>query len=201
MVLGSDLRRGNEGRGSGGPGKTGGTVSRTTAARSAALAAAAVLAFALTSCGDDNGGDSTAPTPTAETTTGEATPSETRQAGPDDPEAAEKEVRANWAKFFDPATSTDDKKAVLENGELMGPVLAAFSGDERGQQVEAKVTGVEFTSATEANVTYSLLMKGATVLPDSSGTAVEEDGTWKVSVKTLCGLVGLSGNASPAAGC
>jgi polyisoprenoid-binding protein YceI len=83
----------------------------------------------------------------------------------------------------------------------MGPVLQAFSGDARGGQVQAKVTKVEFTSATEADVTYTLTLKGATALPDASGSAVEQDGTWKVSAKTLCALVQLSGNASPVPGC
>ena len=81
----------------------------------------------------------------------------------------------------------------------MGPVMAAFSGDERGGQVEAQVTEVEFTSPTKATVTYTLLVNGATALPDTSGTAVEDDGTWKVSVSTLCALVQLSGNASASA--
>ncbi|CAM5511041.1 hypothetical protein SVIOM74S_04884 [Streptomyces violarus] len=109
--------------------------------------------------------------------------------------------RQNWQKFFDPKTSTQDKQAVLENGDRMGPVLEAFSGDERGGQVQAKVTRIEFTSATEADVTYTLTLKGATALPDASGTAVEQDGTWKVSAKALCALVQLSGNASPVPGC
>ena len=67
--------------------------------------------------------------------------------------------------------------------------------------MEATVDKVEFTSSTEANVTYTLTLKGATVMPNAAGTAVEQDDTWKVSVKTLCGLVGLSGNASPGPGC
>ncbi|WP_189787607.1 hypothetical protein [Streptomyces capitiformicae] len=161
-----------------------------------------LLAPALAACGDDNGGGgggTTPPTPSIERTTGE--PAEESPSGPADTAAAEKEIRENWRKFFDPKTSTEDKQAVLENGELMGPVLAAFSGDERGGQVQAEVEKVEFTSPTEANVTYTLLLEGATALPDAAGTAVEEDGTWKVSVKTLCGLVALSGNESPLPGC
>ena len=46
---------------------------------------------------------------------------------------------------------------------------------------------------------YTLLLNGATALPDASGTAVEQDGTWKVSVNTLCALVQLSGNATASA--
>ncbi|MFP3990325.1 hypothetical protein U9R90_23230 [Streptomyces sp. E11-3] len=115
--------------------------------------------------------------------------------------AAEKEVRANWEKFFDPEVKLADKEAVLENGPEMREVLRSFSGDERGQQVTAKVTEVDFTSDKEADVTYSLELSGATVMPDASGTSVNQDDTWKVSVKTLCALVQLSGNASPAPGC
>lgn len=187
MVLGSDLKRGNA---TGGP---------RTAGRGTAIAAALVLALApaLAACSDDSGGgsESTPPTPTAERTT--SAPA----SAPADRAAAEAEIRQNWQKFFDPKTSTEEKQAVLENGDRMGPVLQAFSGDERGGQVQAKVTKVEFTSATEADVTYTLTLKGATALPDASGSAMEQDGTWKVSAKTLCALVQLSGNASPIPGC
>lgn len=187
MVLGSDLKRGNA---TGGP---------RTAGRGTAIAAALVLALApaLAACSDDSGGgsESTPPTPTAERTT--SAPA----SAPADRAAAEAEIRQNWQKFFDPKTSTEEKQAVLENGDRMGPVLQAFSGDERGGQVQAKVTKVEFTSATQADVTYTLTLKGATALPDASGSAVAQDGTWKVSAKTLCALVQLSGNASPIPGC
>ncbi|WP_367324220.1 hypothetical protein [Streptomyces sp. HUAS ZL42] len=191
MVLGSDLRRRNARRGRG----------PRAAGRGTAIAAALilVLAPALASCSDENGGGSetTPPTPSVETTT--SAPA----TAPADPAAAEQEIRQNWQKFFDPKTSTKDKQAVLENGEQMGPVLQAFSGDKRGGQVQAKVEKVEFTKPTEANVTYTLTLNGQTALPGASGTAVEQDGTWKVSVSTLCALVALSGDASqsPAPGC
>lgn len=179
MVLGSDLRRGT-GRG--------------------LAVAVLVLASALTACGDDSGGDDTTPpSPSVEQpTTTEPSPS---ASAPDDPAAAEKEIKENWKKFFDPDVPLKDKQALLENGDNMAQVLESFSGDERGGQVEATVDQVEFTAPTAANVTYTLTLKGATVMPNAAGTAVEQDDTWKVSVKTLCGLVGLSGNASPGPGC
>ncbi|MFJ8938114.1 hypothetical protein ACIRL0_20735 [Streptomyces sp. NPDC102365] len=179
MVLGSDLRRGT-GRG---------------------LVVAVLLlapSLTLTACGDDSGGDDTSPpSPSAERTS-KAEPS---PSAPDDPAAAEKEIKENWKKFFDPAVPTKEKQAVLENGDAMGPVLKGFSGDKRGGQVEATVGKVAFTSPTGADVTYTLTLKGATVMPDAAGTSVEQDGTWKVSVRTLCGLVTLSGDASPGPGC
>lgn len=178
MVLGSDRKWGNGSRG--------------------LVAVVFALAVSLTACSDDSGGgsESTPPTPSVERT--EPTPSPSTS-GPADQAAAEKEIKENWQKFFDPKTPTKDKQAVLENGDAMGPVLQVFSGDQRGGQVEAQVTKVEFTEPTEATVTYTLLLNGATALPDASGTSVEQDGTWKVSVSTLCALVQLSGNASASA--
>jgi len=183
MVLGSDLRR-----------------HETRRRRGTALAAALLLSLgpALAACSDDEGGGAseTPPTPTVEQT--QQSPAAT---APADAGAAETEIKQNWQKFFDPKTSLEDKQTVLENGAQMAPVLQAFSGDERGGQVEAQVSKIEFTSPTEADVTYDLTLKGATALPNASGTAVEQDGTWKVSAKTLCALVQLSGNGSPIPGC
>lgn len=116
---------------------------------------------------------------------------------PADPAAAEEEITRNWTAFFDPKTSAAEKVKVLENGAALQPVLAAFVGNENAATTSAKVTGVEFTSATEANVTYDLLVGGSPALPDSQGTSILQDGTWKVSVKTLCGLVELSGVTVP----
>jgi hypothetical protein len=184
MVLGSDRTWGNGSRG--------------------LVALVFVLVTTLAACTDDSGGggDSPPPTPSVEQTTSAPATGAPTADGPADRAAAEREIKQNWQKFFDPGTPTEDKQAVLENGDRMGPVLQAFSGDERGGQVGAEVTKVVFTSPTAADVTYTLTLRGATALPDASGTAVEQDGTWKVSVSTLCALVQLSGNASqPAAGC
>ncbi|MFI7501969.1 hypothetical protein ACIBVL_26510 [Streptomyces sp. NPDC049687] len=183
MVLGSDRRRGKARRGSG----------PRAAGRGTALAAALVLVLApaLAACSDDGGGGGAGTAP--------MTSSAPAATAPADPAAAEQQIRQNWQKFFDPASSTEDKLAVLENGERMGPVLQAFGGDRRGGQVAAKVEKVEFTRPTEATVTYTLTLDGATALPHASGRAVQQEGTWKVSVTTLCALVQLSGNESGSA--
>ncbi|WP_405852823.1 hypothetical protein OG361_09050 [Streptomyces sp. NBC_00090] len=163
--------------------------------RLAALAAVAVLAFvpAVAGCSDDaDTGDQVTETAPPGTT---AEPPE--EGEPADPAAAEAEITKNWTAFFDPKTPTADKVELLENGAEMQPVLAAFAGNENAAVTSAKVTGVEFTSATEANVTYDLLVGGSPALPDSQGTSVLVDDTWKVSVKTLCGLVELSGVTVP----
>ncbi|MFI0240701.1 hypothetical protein [Streptomyces sp. NPDC016845] len=173
--------------------------------RGAALALAAALALgpAMTACSDDSGGgESDPPTPSSQGPASKEPSAEvpTRSA-PADAAAARKEIRENWQKFFDPAVAQEEKEQALEDGAKMRPVLRSFNGDSRGGQVEAKVTTIRFTSPTGAEVTYSLALKGATVLPGAKGTSVEQDGTWKVSVRTLCALVQLSGNASAPPGC
>ncbi|MFI7342653.1 hypothetical protein ACIBUY_32505 [Streptomyces sp. NPDC050085] len=171
--------------------------------RALALAVAALaLGPALAACDDSGGNESNPPTPsTQRPTSQQPSSSAPAQTAPADRAAAEKEIKANWKKFFDPAVPLKEKQNVLENGDKMRQVLDSFNGDKRGGQVQANVDKVAFTSATGADVTYSLALKGATVLPGAKGTSVEQDGTWKVSVKTLCALVQLSGNASPGPGC
>jgi hypothetical protein len=51
------------------------------------------------------------------------------------------------------------------------------------------------SSPTSATVNYQVLLSGKVALPNSVGTAVFEDGVWKVSDVTLCGLLGLMGGA------
>ncbi|MGW0121959.1 hypothetical protein [Streptomyces sp. NPDC003327] len=178
--------------------------------RAAALAAAAVLVLTpvAAGCSDDEAtpGDRATsvlpPAPTTEAPGADESPDagESPETGdspgagePDDPDAAEDEITRNWTAFFDPKTPVDQKVRLLEDGERMRPVVTAFAGDKNAAMTSAKVTDVEFTSATGADVAYDLLVGGNPALPDSRGTSVLQDDTWKVSVKTLCGLVELSG--------
>ncbi|MFH8597642.1 hypothetical protein [Streptomyces rimosus] len=176
-----------------------------TARRVPALVAAVLLVAAGTAgCGDaDDGGQ---PAPSGASGSGNAgtgtTTAGTPSSGgaPADPAAAEREIKENWQKFFDPNLSNAEKAKYLQNGEQLRLLLEAFNGDQRGRQVGAQVSAVRFTSATEADVTYSLTLKKATALPNAKGVSVYQDKVWKVSLKTLCALVGMSGNAS-APGC
>ncbi|MFC9594905.1 hypothetical protein [Streptomyces sp. NPDC056944] len=158
--------------------------------RLAVLGAVAVLALApaLASCSDDEGSNgsgtsSSSPPPAS--------------AAPADPVAAKAEITRNWTAFFDPKTPVAEKVRLLENGEQLRPVLGAFAADKNAAMTSAKVTGIEFTSATGANVTYDLLVGGNPALTGSQGTSILQNDTWKVSVKTLCGLVELSGVTVP----
>ncbi|WHM41437.1 hypothetical protein [Streptomyces sp. BPTC-684] len=172
-------------------------MSPGTRVRPAAWAAAAVLVLfpAAAACSDSGGGSEKSPSPTATAPAGSPAADQ-----PADPAAAKAQIEKNWTTFFDPKASTDAKAKVLENGDALRPLLAAFGSDKNAAQSSAKVTAVTFGSATQAAVTYDLLVGGNPALPGAKGTAVLQDQTWKVSVKTLCALVQLSGNAA-APGC
>ncbi|WP_181791829.1 hypothetical protein [Streptomyces phytophilus] len=184
-------------------------MTRGARTRSAAWLAAAVLLTGLgaAGCGDDGGGtDTPEKLPSAQASESSPAAEESEDAGdgaggaqPADPAAAEKEIEENWTTFFSPDSDADAKLAVLEDGEAMRPLMVAFSDDERWKQVGAEVTGVEFGSAEEADVTYDIALKGQTVVPGATGVSVLQDGTWKVSKRAICTLVEMSG--SPGPGC
>ncbi|GAA2825317.1 hypothetical protein GCM10010441_57290 [Kitasatospora paracochleata] len=176
---------------------------RTGAAvRLTAVVVAVLLAAACSSSKSSSSSTTSAVAATSSAAaTGSASPSGSAAASPTgtapaDPAAATAEITATWEKFFSPQTTLADKGALLQNGDQLAPVLQGFASDPRVGQVQAKVTSVQFTSATEATVTYSLSIQGNVVQPDATGTAVLENGTWKVSRSTLCGLVQQSGNTA-----
>lgn len=157
-----------------------------TARRVPALVAAVLLVAAGTAgCGDADDGGQPAPSGASgsgNAGTGTATAgSPSSGSAPADPAAAEREIKENWQKFFDPNLSNAEKAKYLQNGEQLRLLLEAFNGDQRGRQVGAQVSAVRFTSATEADVTYSLTLKKATALPNAKGVSVYQDKVWKVS--------------------
>ncbi|MGW6983740.1 hypothetical protein ACWGE1_30575 [Streptomyces sp. NPDC054932] len=117
--------------------------------------------------------------------------------GPADPEAAKEQIEKNWTAFFDPKTPTEKKAELLQHGDVLELLLDGFSAGSEAAKTSVKVTDVTFTSPTEAKVTYDLRVGDETTLPDSKGTVILEDGVWKVSLKTLCELVELSGAEAP----
>ena len=110
-------------------------------------------------------------------------------------------VTANWEKFFSSATAAAAAKALLENGDQLGPALKKAQQEDKssGGTRSAKVTKITFTSATNARVDYKLHV-GQTNL-NSAGMAVLQDGIWKVSKVTFCTLVELGNGQRPVASC
>ncbi|MEU9040429.1 MULTISPECIES: hypothetical protein [unclassified Kitasatospora] len=177
------------------------------ALRAASALLALMLAGTAAACSSSKSGSSASSPASASASispsaTATASASATGTA-PADPAAAEAEITANWEKFFDPNTPIPDKAKLLQGGDVLLPALQGFSQDPRVGQVQAKVTDVAFTDASDAAVSYSLSLQGTVVEPSASGQAVLENGTWKVSRSTLCGLLTQAGGASgtPIPGC
>ncbi|MFI6444072.1 hypothetical protein [Kitasatospora sp. NPDC050543] len=182
-------------RSSGVPDRPPGRGRPGSAARAASALLAVLLAVtALVACSSSK---SSGTASTAASTSAAASPSASASgSAPADVAAAEAQVKQNWEKFFDPAIPLADKAALLQNGDQLAPALQGFAQDPRVGQVKAQVTGVTFTSPTDATVTYSLSLQGTVVEPSATGQAVLDNGTWKVSRSSLCGLVAQSGNTA-----
>ena len=115
--------------------------------------------------------------------------------------AAAAQITANWEKFFNFSTPLSQRVALLQNGPTFSSAISSFSQLPLADGIGAKVTGVTVTSATSANVTYSIVSGSTTLLGGQSGTAVYQDGTWKVGDASLCNLFKLVPGGSVPAAC
>jgi hypothetical protein len=114
--------------------------------------------------------------------------------------SATAQITANWEKFFNAATPTSQRVALLQNGSTFSAAIADFSKLPLAGGIGAKVTGVTVNSATSATVTYAIVSGSTTLLGGQTGKAVYQDGTWKVGDASLCGLFKLvPGGTLPAA--
>jgi hypothetical protein len=114
--------------------------------------------------------------------------------------AAVAEITANWEKFFNASTPLSERVALLQNGSSFSSAINSFSKLPLAGGIGAKVTGVTVNSATSATVTYSIVSGSTTLLGGQTGTAVYQDGMWKVGDASLCNLFKLiPGGSEPAA--
>lgn len=112
--------------------------------------------------------------------------------------AAVAQITANWEKFFSASTPTSQRVALLQNGPAFAVAITGLSHLVSG--LGATVTSVTVTSPTSATVKYNLTASGSSLLPGQTGTAVYENGTWKVADASLCGLIKLvPGGSTPTA--
>jgi hypothetical protein len=161
--------------------------------------ALALIAATVTACGGSSSGGnpSTGQTPSGGTS---STPAAVATA-PADEAAAKAEITTTWQTFLSSNTKPADAVALLENGDQLGAALKKARQEDRatGGKRSAKVTKITFTSATNANVNYVLHAAGQVL--NAAGTAVLQDGTWKVSEVTFCTLVVLGNGSRPVQGC
>jgi hypothetical protein len=165
-------------------------------ARRITLAPALALAFALTVAACSSSSSTSASTSTSSTAAASSPAATGSSAAPSSPgtgssSAAVAQITANWEKFFNSSTPTAERVALLQNGSRFTSAIRAFSSLPLANGIGAKVTAVTLKSATTATVTYNLTAAGTTLLSNQSGTAVYQDGVWKVGSPSLCGLFKL----------
>jgi len=164
-------------------------------ARRIFLAPAAVLtlAMALTACSTSSSSSSSSATstPAASATSGGGSATAVAQ------------IKANWIKFFSSSTPNSERVALLQNGQTFASSIKSFAASPLASAVTSKVDSVTLTSATKASVKYDLTAAGQTVASGQTGTAVLQNGVWKVGDDIFCGLLkqgaSLLGIALPAA--
>ena len=167
------------------------------AKRLAPVALLAVLLPVAAACG---GSSSKSGTPNAPVVSTSASASATAPANPTEAEA---QIRTNWETFFKYTTPRAEQLTLLEGGASMQAAITKAAQEQAQGHIKqaVKVTGVAFTGATTANVTYQLLNGTQVLLPSASGVAVYVDGSWKVSKTTFCTLVSLGAGGATIPGC
>jgi hypothetical protein len=174
-----------------------------TAKNITGTAVISVLTIAgLAACSSSgNGGAAASKTPTTATSTASSTPAPppASSAAPAPADAATKAaVIKAYTTFFGGTTDPAALVADLQNGDQLAAALAQEAKNPTAATLTATVSSVLLANPHVANVTFTLLSKGAPLLKDTPGNAVLENGVWKLAAGTFCGLVAASGQ-TPAA--
>ncbi len=158
---------------------------------------ACTVGGSLAAC--SSGSSTTSSTPTTAPSSAAAAPSASSSSTSASTAAEAKTIAANWTAFFNPKTAVAQRVSLLQDGQQFAAVISAqaAAGGLAGEAT-AKVTKVKVISPQQAAVTYSILLDGQPALSNQPGTAVYQDGTWKVGLASFCGLLSLenSGNTS-----
>jgi len=150
-----------------------------------------VLVTAMSACSSGSSSSpstaTTAPS-TAPSTTASAVASSSATASGGSSSAVS-EITTNWNTFFNSSTPNSKRVQLLENGSEFSAAISAFASSPLASAVSSKVDSVTLSSSTMAKVKYDLSALGTTVASGASGTAVLQDGTWKVGDDVFCGLL------------
>ena len=166
-------------------------------ARRITLAPTLAVVLALTVAACSSSSSTSASSSSSSSSTPAASSSAPSSSAPSSPStgsssAAVAQITANWEKFFSSSTPVAEKATLLQNGSTFEAAIKAFANFPLASSLGAKVTKVTVNSATSATVTYSITTSsGSTLLANQQGTAVYQDGMWKVGDASLCGLFKL----------
>ncbi len=156
-----------------------------------AILGVCALAVIATACGSSTPSSSTSSPATAPAaTTPAATPSATTSTS-SAPSGSTAAITANWEAFFSAKTPVAKRVSLLQDGSQFESIIKGQAGTGLAATASAKVVSVSMSTPSQATVKYDILVSGATALPNQTGTAVLENGTWKVGVASFCGLLKL----------
>jgi hypothetical protein len=165
------------------------------ARRIAAPALGLALAATMAACSSSSSSSATAEPSSAASAASSPSALPSAPASSSSPAAAsgnaKAQITANWEAFFNGQTSAAKKISLLENGQKFATVINAQAGSGLASSAGAKVTAVVVNSATKATVTYDITLSGATALANQTGTAIYQDGVWKVGDVSFCQLLKL----------
>ena len=140
------------------------------------LALVVVAGLALAGCG---GGHKASPATTRSTAADKA------------------QIKSAYEKFFSGQTSISDRVALLQNGSTFEGVIRGFASLPLAKNVSVTVSSVTLQDPNNAKVVYTVKL-GSAGLPKQTGTAVRQNGVWKVGSAGLCKLVSLQGSTPSA---
>jgi hypothetical protein len=102
------------------------------------------------------------------------------------------QIKSAYTTLFSGKSSVPDRVAVLQDGSRLKSVVESFASNPLAKNASAKVFSVTMQSADKAKVVYTVKL-GGTSLTTQTGSAVKQNGTWKVGYLGLCKLVALGG--------
>jgi hypothetical protein len=102
------------------------------------------------------------------------------------------QIKTAYTTFFSGKSSVPDRVAVLQDGPRFKALVTSFASNPLAKNVSATVSSVTLHGDT-AKVVYTVKL-GGSALPTQTGTAVKQNGTWKVADASICKLVALEGS-------
>jgi hypothetical protein len=114
-----------------------------------------------------------------------------------DPATERTQIKSAYERFFSGKTPVSDRVTLLQNGARFRGLVTSFANNPLAKNVSVDVSSVTLQGANKAKVVYSVKLAGA-ALPTQTGSAVKQNGVWKVGSASLCKLVSLQGS-TPAA--
>lgn len=111
-----------------------------------------------------------------------------------DKAADKSQITSNWQTFFAYSTSLNERENLLQNGKQFASIIQGEFESLGSAKSTVKVNDVTINNASKATVDYSVYLNGQSALPNQSGTALKENGSWVVSDSTICGLLAMAGS-------